>query len=162
MFVEGRPDLEYFGLGVDPPETIYDFVGTVATARQFHFDDLRAGFDQNAKDELDKVGRPLPFITVFEDEMVALVEEFLWRRRRARRLGKPIPNLDPPPEGYRHSSSPTAAPRPVNWGLSSAMSTWNTEAEPGGEGGEQGYAEGGSSANSAPVPGQSECQPSLL
>ena len=162
MFVEGRPDLEYFGMGVDPPDTMYDFVGTVATARQFHFDDSRAGFDQTAKDELDKVGRPLPFITVFEKEMVALVEEFLWRRRRARWLGKPVPSLHPPPERYRHPSSPTAAPRPVTWNLSSAVSAWNTEAEPAGESGEHGYAEGGGSASGALNPDQSECQPSLL
>lgn len=162
MFVEGRPDLEYFGMGVDPPETMYDYVGTVASAHQFQFDDSRAGFDQTAKDELDKVGRPLPFITVFEAEMVALVEEFLWRRRRARWLGKPIASLDPPSERYRHHSSPTAAPRPVTWGLSSAVSAWNNETEPSGEGGEHGYAEGGGSASSAPVPGHSEYQPSLL
>ena len=161
MFVEGRPDLEYFGMGVDPPGTMYNFVGTVETAHQFHFDDSQAGFDRSAKDELDQVRRPLPFITVFPDEMVALVEEFLWRRRRARWLGKPIRSLDPPPERYGHSS-PTAAPKPVDWHLSTAVSAWSTEAEPGGESGEQGYAEGRGSASSAPVPGQSECQLSLL
>lgn len=162
MFVEGRADLEYFGMGVDPPGTMYDYVGTVSTAHQFHFDDSRAGFDQTARDELNDVGRPLPFITVYEDEMVALVEEFLWRRRRARWLGKQVPSLDPPTERHRHSSSPTAAPRPVARDLSSAVRAWNTEAEPTGEGGEHGYAEGGGSANGAPVPGHSECQPSLL
>jgi hypothetical protein len=96
MFVEGRPDLEYFGMGVDPPETTYEFVGTVATANHFHSDELWAGFDKNANDELDSLGRPLPFVAVFEDEIVALVEEFLWRRRRARWLGRLIPSLDPP------------------------------------------------------------------
>ena len=95
MFVEGRPDLEYFGMGVDPPETTYESVGTVATAHHFHSNELWAGFDEDANDELDSLGRPLPFIAVFEDEIVALVEEFLWRRRRARWLGKPIPSLDP-------------------------------------------------------------------
>ena len=161
MFVEARPDLEYFGMGVDPPETMYEFVGTVDTAHQFHFDDSRAEFDQTAKDELKQVGRPLPFITVYEDEMVALVEEFLWRRRRARWLGKPIPSLEPPPERYRHSASPTPAPQPVNWGLPNVVNAWNIDTERGGEGGEQGYAEGGGSASSAPVPGQSEFQSSL-
>jgi hypothetical protein len=96
MFVEGRPDLEYFGMGVDPPERTYESVGTVATANPFHSDELWAGFDKNANDELDSLGRPLPFVAVFEDEIVALVEEFLWRRRRARWLGRLIPNLDPP------------------------------------------------------------------
>ena len=162
MFVEGRPDLEYFDMGVDPPETMYDFVGTVATASRFHFDDSRAGFDQQARDELTSVGRPLPFIAVYEEEMAELVEEWLWRRRRARWLGKPIPSLDPPPEGHRHSSSPTTAPKPVNLSLSSAMNAWNTEAEPHGVVGEQGYAGISGSASGAPVPGQSECQPSLL
>jgi hypothetical protein len=163
MFVEGRQDLEFFGMGIDPPDTLYDFVGTVNTARHFHFDDSRAGFDRAAKDELDAVGRPLPFITVYEDEMVALVEEFLWRRRRARYLGKPVPNLDPPLERrLTHTASPTAAPKPVNLGLSTAVSAWNTEPEAGGEGGEQGYSEGRGSASSAPVPGQSKCQLPLL
>lgn len=161
MFVEGRRDLEYFGMGVDPPETIYEFVGTESTAHKFHFDDSRAGFDQTAKDELDQVGRPLPFITVFEDEMMALVEEFLWRRRRARWLGKPIPNLDPPREKYWRSSSPTAAPQPVNLGLPNAVNAWNIDTERG-EGGEQGYAEGGGSISGGPAPGQSEFQSSLL
>jgi hypothetical protein len=96
MFVEGRPDLEYFGMGVDPPEATYESVGTVATANHFHSDELWAGFDKNANDELDSLGRPLPFVAVFEDEIVALVEEFLWRRRRARWLGRLIPSLDPP------------------------------------------------------------------
>ena len=98
MFVEGRPDLEYFGMGVDPPETKYESVGTVATAHHFHSNVLWAGFDKNANDELDSLGRPLPFVAVFEDEITALVEEFLWRRRRARWLGRLIPSLDPPPD----------------------------------------------------------------
>ena len=87
MFIEGRPDLEYFGMGVDPPETVFESVGTVDTAQHFQLDELWAGFNQNANDELDELGRPLPFVTVFEDEIVALVEEFLWRRRRARWYG---------------------------------------------------------------------------
>ena len=98
MFVEGRPDLEYFGMGVDPPEMKHESVGTVATARHFHSDELWAGFDKNANDELDSLGRPLPFIAVFEDEIAALVEEFLWRQRRARWLGRLIPSLHPPPD----------------------------------------------------------------
>ena len=149
-------------MGVDPPETMYEFVGTVATARQFHFDDSWAGFDQTARDELDQVGRPLPFITVFEEEMMALVEEFLWRRRRARWLGKQLPSLDPPPQRYQHSSSPTPAPQPVNRALPNAVNAWNIDTERGGDGGEQGYAEGGENASGGPVPGQSEFQSSLL
>ena len=162
MFVEGRPDLEFFGMGVDPPETKYESVGTVATAHHFHSDELWAGFDKDANDELDSLGRPLPFITVFEDEIVALVEEFLWRRRRARWLGRRIPSLDPPLEGHQHFSSPTTAPNALNLDLSSETNAWNTGAEPHGVVGEQGDAGISGSASGAPVPGQSECQQSLL